>query len=238
MSISRRKFLLTSALLNAAGYSTSAYACFYGFSFYFAPVPSSDFIVSSKDERSLGGFFDKKYGPNRWRYSSPSSFVRAPDIAENAAVVPVTIRLDDVEQVRKYQKIEVFMERIVDVLDAAKFDSTYLPPVYHVDGENWESKNHPNALQLRKITYPMSTMFNAVGFKLGEYTLPEISIRLRNLDSRKMRVVTAFIPSDASQQIVVVKQENVTETPGCSTTIYVNGKWPDGLKSVYEYQPN
>ena len=159
MSISRRKFLLTSAVLNAAGYSTSAYACFYGFSFYFAPVPSSDFIVSSKDERSLDGFFDKKYGPNRWRYSSPSSFVRAPDIAENAAVIPVTIRLDDVEQVRQYQKIEVFIERIVDVLDAAKFDSTYLPSVYHVDGENWESKNHPNALQLRKITYPMSTMF-------------------------------------------------------------------------------
>ena len=237
MSISRRKFLITTAILNTSAlYCPSALSCFWGFSFYFSRILPSDFVSASKDEHGVDKFLDRKYGRDTWKYSSPSLSIHVPEIAENAAVIPVDIRSEDADQVGRYQSIVVFVERSVDVLDSEKFSPSYLPSVYHVAGENWEAKNHPNALQIHKITYPMSMMFHVAEFKLGDHTIPGISMRLRNLDGRGMRVIAVFIPTDGSQKIVVAKQENITKTPGCSNTIYVDGKWPEGLKSSYEYQ--
>lgn len=234
MPLSRRKFLIATAILYTTAYSSLALSCM-GFSFYFTEILPSDFVFGSRDARNVDNFLDKKYGEGKWEYSSGTLQIHTPDIAENPAVIPVVIR-STAEKTGLYGGIAVFVERSVAVLDSDKFDPTYLPSVYHVDGEKWETKNHPNALQIHKITSSLSMMAFVAEFKLGDHTLPEISTRLRTLGAKEFRVIAGFIPVDPVQKIAVIKQEKTIKTYDCMNVIYVDGKWPEGLKKSYEYQ--
>ena len=212
-------------------------ACAMGFGFHFTPDLPAGYVRSAGEGEAITAFLDREYGPGKWEYAPAQLRVKAPDIAENSAIVPVTVGSDDAGMAGRYRRVRVLLEKQVDVLDASRFSPEYLPPVYHVDGEDWQTRNHPKALQLHEITHKASAIGPVSEFALSDRAIPDFSLRLNLQGVNGARMFAVFIPADGSRLVQVARQEGVIQVyPRCTRTIYVDGEWPAGLKSAYDYQ--
>lgn len=214
-------------------FSAGVQACSMGFSFHFVAGPPEGYRQGSDP---IAAFLNERYGAGNW-VDSPGFAVKAIEVAENPAVVPFSVGSDDVEQAGRYRTAQVFVEKQVAVLDSARFSPEYLPAVYYVDGPDWQTKNSPKAFRLQDITHRAAMVAKVAEYRLSARTLPIFSIRLNLPDTRAVRMFAVFEPNAEGAPVVVVRQVKETHTRApCSSTVYVDGPWPEGLRPDYEYR--
>lgn len=229
MPTSRRLFLLASALA-----SPPALAC-WGQAFHFSRDLPGEHLSNAEAKFTLEGFLDSKYGPNTWEFAENGFSTKGPpDTAEQPEMIPIQIGSTDTSLVGLYRKVSVFSQRFIDVLDSKQFSRDYLPPTYNaIEPE----KNNPKAWRMSETTKRKSVIGLVAEYDFGLDTYPEISMRYKALGAKEIRTFAAFIPRDASKKIAVAIQPKAIKVhEPCSSTIFVEGRWPKDLKSDYDYQ--
>ncbi|MGD8407422.1 MAG: hypothetical protein PVF21_02270, partial [Thiohalophilus sp.] len=92
-------------------------------------------------------------------------------------------------------------------------------------------------LNFKEITYKKSRIIKIASFILAENTLPYISTRLKLPESNEIKVAAVLVPKDDNNKIKVLKQSGTTRTGHpCSTTYFVDGDWPSGLRKEHRYE--
>jgi hypothetical protein len=212
---------------------SNTYACSMGFSIIFKEIEEGN-TYSNHDTNIIDNFLNKKYGANKWELAEEEFYIKAPEIAENPTIIPVTIGAENAEYAGKFSEIKWFNIESIKVLDTKRYENSYLPRVYHVDDL---SKNSSNALNFNEITYKEKRINNVASFKLSGSSIPYISMRLNLSGASYSQLFAAFIPYNSKEKIIVVKQKKEINTPGlCSSTYYIRGEWPKGIRSEHRYE--
>ena len=195
MTTSRRKLLQAIAALHAATiYTPSAFSCTAAKDTYdHVKFPASDFL-SDNSEDGIEQFLDEKYGRDKWTYSTSAIVFRTPQVAENTQNIPIDIRSCDPALVGQYRTVSIFVQRFVDV---GKSVGACRP-------DCWSKR---------------SMISRVAEFKLSKDIFPDFSIRIRNPDSRALKLIAVFTPIGENTYIEVVKQNGSIKLARCSLEI-------------------
>lgn len=205
-----------------------------GFSFRIYDELPPGFLVGASSGAGIDAFFNTKFATDQWRYAAELLSIKATNVAENAAVLPVTFGGDEISLTGRFRRVQLFVQHYIDVLDKEKFDANVLPPVYYLSDD---SENHPKAFTIGDVVYPDTSVISEIAsYELGPTVIPQLGVRLNAEGMNKLRIFAAFTPVDASEKVMIARQVNVTRANRCDRALYVDGPWPDGLKKLYEYR--
>ena len=210
-----------------------AHACVMGFSFNFVSLDEKS-LLDAEVANNLDAYLNDHYGKNKWEYMNDNVIIKTPKIAENSNTIPVTIGANSIELAGKYKSLDLYVEDYLWVIDSKKLNDEYLSEMYHVD--NLE-KNSKKALNFKEISYKKTRLLRIAQFNLFYTTLPCISTRLQLPGSSEIKLVAVLVPRDEQNKIKALRQsDTIPINHHCSTTYFIDGDWPDGLRKAYRYE--
>ncbi len=175
-------------------------------------------------------FLDSNFGRSRWQYANQHIFFTLPEIAENSSYIPTTIGSNNPADIGKFSEIAVYIEKHVYILDSAAYHRESLPRFWqhHTLGKVYKHSN--KALKFEQLAR----------YTLADKAYPYVSTRFNFSDYHipgDINMFAVFIPEDRKKTVMVIKPGNKIHVSTCSpvTHIIVDGKWPRGLKTVYEH---
>lgn len=211
--------LLLSVVLNLP-----VYACSMGMSLYFeSGIPEGYSLIHSQNHR-MQEIVQAILQRSDWVYAKNDFQIMAPDIAENSAIVPVTINMSPQTDQFRFARLIVLAEKYVDVL-VTKDKVVEIP-----------NRHGQVPLDLKLDTVRAGSLVSAATYHFSVYSITRLSMRLNLSDVSQARVIALLIPVDRSEPVQVIRQKEVTRlVHGCDETIYVDGPLPKGAIRGFYY---
>jgi predicted secreted protein len=101
----------------------------------------------------------------------------------------------------------------------------------HTDDHSLAGRYRSIEVFVQRIVYVSNSKTSMISrvaeFKLGEQIIPDISMRLQNLDSTEIKLIAIFSPVDRSHRVEVVKREKAIKFQICDfiRPNYEDGRW-------------
>ena len=211
------------AILLVAVFAPSAYACSMGMSLDFVHgLPEGFYLAGNNNDADIAETVKKHTGLSTWFYANDNFYVKAPEVAENAAVVSITIgmpvKVDDLH----YNKLVVLLEEQVDVL---------VTRGRHVEIPH-RNRQVPLNLKLKTTSALIQKWVATYKFKRPVMSM---SMRLNLSKVDKAKVLALLVPVDETKPVQVIRQKKPTRIHRCDSTIYVDGPLPKGAENGFYY---
>jgi len=223
--MNKRKLLKVFAALPCVGsfYTKNISACSMGMSLnYVSRVP--DGYRATKSD-ALSEVVTSYLGRTDWVYAGNECHIKAPEFAENAAVVPLQIVMPGPASGEfAFDEVIVLVEKLVDVL-ATKEQPANVP---NRDGQvplNFQ----PNT------TSTAAVFVRVAAYQFSGPEITELNMRLDLSGASKARFLALLVPGDKSNPVQVIRQKKPTVIYSCDRTIYVDGPTPAGAERGFYY---
>lgn len=225
MIFSKRKLLASLFLMPFY----HAHACM-SFSFKFVST-SEKGGLDVKSDTGLDTYLDNIYGENQWEDIYEGAVVKVPKVSY--PVSTVSIGLTKKEEIGQFEKINLYVEEYLPVLDVEKYNANFLPNKYYTDVE----KNRSEAFNFREIMHIEKRVIKVASISLSEEVLPYLSMRLKSSETRETKIAAVLIPLNKDNTTKVIRQKTTSFTGRpCRNIYFYKGERPKALKENYYYE--
>ncbi len=218
--------LLLSLVLTFAAIPV-AYACSMGMSVHFVEGLPQGFelrhSIANKPQRNIKRLVRRYLQRTDWRYAAEEYFIQAAEIAENSAVVPVSIKNAGTAQVL-FERVVILLEKRIQVLD---------PQLNEADISN-RNRQLPIDYQIKTLSASLFIEGASYRFPSGSLVM-SLSQRFNLTDAESVNVLVLMEPLDKSKPVQVIYHNEPIRIHSCDTTIYVDGPVPEWAKRGYYY---
>ena len=161
-------------------------------------IPSGSNYVDSSENIILN-FLDTEYGKKAWQDASEAYFFKTDDIAENERVIPITITATDYKNNDAFREVIVFAVKKIDVLSSDSYLNKYLLKF---------GNKSLDVNGIYAVTNPLYSVEKIAAYKLGDSTLPYISMRVNLLHyPSKAQLFAILVPKDAATPVQVIHRK-------------------------------
>ncbi|MEJ2050745.1 MAG: hypothetical protein P8Y60_13075, partial [Calditrichota bacterium] len=212
-----RYFILSIILLFSS--AELAYACSMGMAVNFVEgLPPGFHIkhsIASQPKKKIKRLVRHYLQRKDWRYASADYVIQAAEIAENPAVVPVTVKNTGAVR-EKFSRVVILLERNIRVLDP-----------------NMSGADIPNRKRQLPLDYQLPTRSASSVMLAATYRFPSgnpvllLSQRFNFMDVESVNILVLMEPTDKSKPVQVIYHQKSVRIYSCDTTIYVDGPMTD-----------
>lgn len=211
------------AILLVAVLAPSACACSMGMSLDFVQgLPEGYYLARNNNDAVIAEAVKRHTGRSAWHYARDNFYVKAPNVAENVSVVPVTIGMAGVQKGVYYNKLIVLLEEHVNVL-VTRGRNVEIPH---------RNRQVPINLKLKTISAVKQKWVATYDFMRPTMS---VSMRLNLSNVVKAKVLALLVPADKTKAVQVIRHNNPIRVHHCDSIIYVDGPMPKDAANGFYY---
>jgi len=205
-------------------FSMPVFSCSMGVTLTFKEGLPGSYEIESEADNNIASLVKKYTQRDDWVNADTALFIKAPSVAENSYVVPVSIDMTKESNIDEIGQVVVLVEKSVAVL-RTRGQEIEIP-----------HRNRQVPINLKLNTVNALTTEKVASYRFHDKAVSYLSMRLKLIGTQKARVIALLLPRNNTQPVKVMSQEQVTRVHGgCEHVIYVDGPMPAGAEQGYYY---